>query len=262
MMITSIHNPKIQKVRALLNRRQDREEARAFVAEGVRLVEEAAAANWQVQQVLFCPEQLSLRGQQLVERCRQLGAEVEPVAPHIMQAATGTETPQGVLAVLELTPLPLPDRLNFVLVLDEVRDPGNLGTLLRSAAAAGVQAVLLTPGTTDAFSPKVVRSGMGAHFRLPIRASTWDEIRRVCHLQTPPLHLYLAEAEQGDSCWSLDMRQPLALLIGGEAEGASEAARSVADSNILIPMPGCSESLNAAVAGSILMFEVVRQRSA
>jgi TrmH family RNA methyltransferase len=122
-----------------------------------------------------------------------------------------------------------------------------------------VQGVLLGPGTTDAFSPKVVRAGMGAHFRLPVLNLDWDGIRQVCQPQTK---IYLAEAGTGIPYWELDLRRPVTLVVGGEAEGASQDARQSADELVRIPMPGKSESLNAAVAASILMFEVVRQRSA
>jgi TrmH family RNA methyltransferase len=256
-MITSMQNPKIQAVRALLNRRSEREAAQAFVAEGVRLVEEALGSHWPMQRIFFSAG-LSERGQQLVTQCTQLGVEVEEVAPQVMEGMTGTETPPGLLAVLGLTPRALPARYSFVLICDAVRDPGNLGTLLRSAVAAGVQAVLCAPGTADAYAPKVVRSGMGAHFRLPVVEMDWAQIMTVCK----PLTLWLAEMEGGTPCWSADFIHPLGLVVGGEAEGASAEARQHVKRQVYIPMPGGSESLNAAVAGSVLMFEVVRQRGA
>jgi TrmH family RNA methyltransferase len=154
--------------------------------------------------------------------------------------------------------LPLPETPDFVMVADQVRDPGNLGTLLRSAAAAGVQAALLAHGTTDPYSPKVLRAGMGAHFRLPVRSLSWAEVLQICR---PRLKLYLAEVEEGTPCWQLDFRQPVGLVVGGEAEGASAEARQSVDGLVSIPMPGKSESLNAAIAASILLFEIVRQRS-
>jgi TrmH family RNA methyltransferase len=174
-----------------------------------------------------------------------------------MKSISETETPQGILAVLELTQLPIPNHPDFVLIPDQIRDPGNLGTLLRTAAAAGVQAVLLPPETTDAFAPKVVRSGMGAHFRLPIRSLNWEEVEQV--VRSASLQVFLADMD-GQSCWETDLRQPVALVIGGEADGAGESARKLAHQKISIPMNGNVESLNAGVAGSVLIFEVVRQR--
>jgi TrmH family RNA methyltransferase len=202
-------------------------------------------------------ETLSERGRSKVESLKSLGVEVEEISSSLMKSLSETETPQGILAVLDHSLLSIPASLNFILIPDQIRDPGNLGTLLRTAAAAGVNAVLLPPETTDAFAPKVVRAGMGAHFRLPIHIMSWDEIGQVEKLAG--LQVFLADIN-GQSCWETNLREPLALIVGGEADGASEQARKLADQQISIPMNGNIESLNAGVAGSVLMFEVVRQR--
>ena len=253
-MITSAQNSKVKVVRSLLGRAKERREANAFVVEGVRLVEEAANRYWRFE-IVFYDESLSERGILLVERLRSNKIDVEEVSPGLMKSLSETEAPQGILAVLKLSHLPIPQLLNFVLIPDQIRDPGNLGTLLRTAAAAGTQAVFIPPETTDAFAPKVLRSGMGAHFRLPIHSVNWEHIQAL----TQGLQVYLADMD-GPSCWKTNLHQPLALIIGGEAEGASEAARTLATRKISIPMSGDIESLNAGVAGSVLMFEVVRQR--
>lgn len=260
-MIISAHNPKVKLARALMGRSKERRQAAAFVVEGVRLVEEALAAKWGIRYVLY-DETLSARGKRMVEHLRSRGVEAEEVAAHLLRSLSETETPQGILAVLDLpSPGAFPEflisDLNFVLILDRIRDPGNLGTLLRTAAAAGAQAVFLSPETTDAFAPKVVRAGMGAHFRLLIRDMTWDEMAQVCAAAN--LRLWLADMG-GSTYWQVDLCSPLALIIGGEAEGASAPARALAHGTIGIPMPGGMESLNAAVAGAVLMFDVLRQR--
>jgi len=253
-VITSNQNSKIKLVRALLGRARERREAGAFLVEGVRLVEEALNSNWEVRFALYS-ESLSDRGLRLVKKLEDKKIEVENVESRLLQSLSETETPQGIIAVLSDSRLPIPSSPHFLLIPDQIRDPGNLGTLLRTAAAAGVQAVCLPPETTDAFAPKVVRSGMGAHFRLPIQAMSWEEIQA----QTKGLQIYLADMD-GTSCWETDLRQPLALIIGGEADGASEEARKLGTQKISIPMQGSVESLNAGVAGSVLMFEVMRQR--
>jgi TrmH family RNA methyltransferase len=254
-MITSVQNHKIQLVRCLLGRSKDRRQENAFVIEGVRLVEEALAAGWTFRFVLYS-QALSERGRGVLEELRRVGVEVEEAAEHLLASNAGTETTQGLLAVLEHQSLPVPEKLDLVLILDQMRDPGNLGSLLRSAAAAGVQAVFLTPGSADAFAPKVVRSGMGAHFHLPIQMMDWEKI----HERLAGLKLVLAEMNAPLSCWKADLRSGLALVIGGEAEGASQAARMYASEHVQIPMATGSESLNAAVAGAILLFEIKRQR--
>lgn len=237
-----------------MGRAKDRREANAFVVEGVRLVEEAAKAGWRFKILLF-DKSLGERGMSQVGELKLRGVETEEISESLMKSLSETETPQGILAVLEQTNFPIPQSPDFILIPDQIRDPGNLGTLLRTAAAAGVQAVLIPPETTDAFAPKVVRSGMGAHFQVPIHSVSWIEIKtRTKHMQ-----LYIADMH-GQSCWETDLRKPLALIIGGEAEGESDEARRLANGKISIPMTGNAESLNAGVAGSVLMFEVMRQR--
>ena len=132
----------------------------------------------------------------------------------------------------------------------------------KMARSLGVQAVWLTPGTVDPFSPKVVRSAMGAHFRLPIHSLTWEAIRQGLAPQpgSPALRVYLSDSGGGLPYTQADFRSPLALVIGGEAEGASLQAQELASERVHIPMPGAAESLNAAVAAAIFMFEVTRQR--
>ncbi len=253
-MITSNQNSKLQLVRALLGRPKERREANAFVIEGIRLIEEAVTAGWTFQFALYS-DGLNERGQDLIKVLIAHRIDVEEVAGDLLQKVSDTEMPQGILAVLEFTSLPIPTAPSFILIPDQVRDPGNLGTLIRTAAAAGVQAIFLPDETTDAFAPKVVRAGMGAHFRLPIHVLTWDEIRE----KTKDLQIYLADMD-GTSCWESDLNKPLALIVGGEAEGVSAEGRKLATQKISIPMAGNVESLNAGVAGSVLMFEVVRQR--
>ena len=256
-MITSNQNSKIKLIRALLGRSKERREEGAFVAEGVRLVEEAVKANWNCRFALY-DETLNERGKSQVESLKSRGVDVEEVSASVMKSISETEAPQGILAVLESTNLPIPQSTNFILIPDQIRDPGNLGTLLRSAAASGVDAVLIPPETTDAFAPKVLRSGMGAHFRLPIHSMGWDEIEKV--VKSEGLKVYIADMD-GPSCWEADLRQPVAVIVGNEAEGVSESARKLANGKISIPMSGETESLNAGVAGSVLMFEIFRQRT-
>lgn len=254
-MITSAQNPKLKLVRALTGRVKERREENAFVVEGVRLVEEAVNAGCKFQFALYS-DGLSERGGNLLNRLKANGIEVDEVSGDLLQKLSDTETPQSLLAVLEFTNLPIPNVPNFLLIPDQIRDPGNLGTLLRTAAATGVGAVIIPPETTDAFAPKVLRAGMGAHFRLPIHSLTWEEIKT----RTNGMDVYIADMD-GTSCWETDLRKPLALVIGGEAEGASDEAQRLATQKISVPMAGNVESLNAGVAGSVLMFEVVRQHS-
>lgn len=258
-MITSVRNPKIQQLRGLQSRAKNRREAKAFVVEGVRLAEEALTSGWLIRQALYTDD-LRERGDAILSRLKKSGVQSESVSNEVMKALSDTETPQGILLELELRELPLPADLDLVLILDGLADPGNLGTLLRSAASADISAVLLGPGSADPFSPKVLRSAMGAQFRLPIQTMEWPEIAKVCRGQK--LRVLLAEADQGDAYDRIDLTQPSAFIVGGEAHGVSAPARELQPTPIQIPMPGQTESLNAAMAGTLLLFEALRQRRA
>jgi TrmH family RNA methyltransferase len=256
-MISSVQNSKVKWVRSLRRRSKDRRDEQAFVVEGVRLLEEVLESGWETLLVLYS-DSLSERGVSLVEAFHSQEVPVELVSPNVMQAVSDTKSPQGILAVLKSHMLPLPDSLDFVLILDQLRDPGNLGTILRSADSAGTQAVYLSPGTVDPLSPKVLRGAMGAHFRMPILLSTWEKIKT--RIKDSGLHVYLASANQGAAYFEVDFSRPIALIIGGEAHGAGETACKEADARVHIPMPGGGESLNASVAAGILLFEIAHQR--
>ena len=257
-MITSVQNPKIQWVRKLQSQARLRRQEGLFVVEGVRLVEEAVQSGWRAQLVLHTGA-LSERGRDLINQYASRGAVVEETTEPVLASASDTRTPQGILAVVEQPQLPFPDGLDFILIVDQLRDPGNLGTLLRTAAAAGVQAVLLTPGTVDPFSPKVVRAAMGAHFRLPLCSPEWDSLP---DLIPQGVRVFLADPGGGQVYTRVDLTVPLALVVGGEAEGVGTRAAALAHDRVHIPMAGDVESLNAAVAAAVLLFEVKRQRTA
>ena len=259
-IITSIKNPKIQLVRELLTSRKSREEHNACVIEGVRLAEEAIKAGAVVQMGIYS-ENLSARGLDLVASLNASKVSLIKVPDDLMAKISATKTDQGLLLVVEPILNALPAQLDFVLILDEVKDPGNMGTILRTAAAAGVQLVITTTGCVDVYSPKVLRAGMGAHFALPILTQTWDEIDNFWHAQPGSPGLYLAESSQGKKIWDIDLTRSMGIIVGGEANGASEEAKKCATEFVTIPMPGKSESLNAAIAAGILLFEVVRQRT-
>ena len=253
-MITSSKNPTIQEIHKLQQSRRSRSAKGVFVIEGIRLVAEALAAGVKPRTLLFT-EPLGPRGAQILVKCRASGCEPTLVSENAMAAASDTQTSQGILAVLPLTPLPLPGSPKFILILDGLRDPGNMGTVLRTAAAAGVDAVLLPPGAVDPYNPKVLRAGMGAHFHLPVHILPWEEIAALVR----DYEVYLADKNAKTGYTSASLKTPLAIIIGSEAEGASQRAHSLSPVGLQIPMPGEAESLNAAVAAAILIYEVLRQ---
>lgn len=256
--ITSVSNPRIKQLRSLLANRKDRRRERLFVIEGVRLVEEALKAGARIVTMVYDPEHLELteRGRVLQEQIQD-GPGAYVTTPEVVAAVSDTVTPQGVIAAVTWPELEV-RRDGIQLVLDAVQDPGNVGTLLRSAEATGVVEVFCASGTADVYSPKVVRAAMGAHFRLPIRQDLqWDELDDVLG---PADNIYVADAAGRMPYYAADWRQRSVLIVGNEANGASDAARERATKSIMIPMDAPVESLNAAVAGSVILFEAARQR--
>ena len=257
-MITSIQNPRIQQIRELIRDSKLRKSSQLCVLEGVRLLEEAVLSG-QFPQAVFYSDQMNPRGNELVARCEEKGVEILEVSADLLGRISDTEHSQGVLAIQPIPNFHPTQKLTFVVILDAIRDPGNAGTILRTAAAAGVDAIWLAPGCTDVYSPKVLRSAMGAHFHLAIQALSWQEISNIAIQEK--LSLLLADSEGGKAHHAVDLSQPVGLVICNEAEGPTVEARSVVMQLIHIQMPGKFEFLNAGIAAAILIFEVVRQRN-
>lgn len=246
-----------------MHRRKSRREQGAFLIEGVRLVRDALIMHAAIRQVVLCPESLGEIAQTVRE---EIAAALDPscilmVTPAVMRSIADTETPQGVVAVADLprSVLPTLDGSSaFVLILDGVRDPGNVGTLIRAAAAAGCDAVVAIAGSADAFAPKVVRSAMGAHFHVPIVADMeWEAIgSAIADLPS----VYGADGASSLLYDAVDWTHGCAIVVGNEDHGLSAAARMMCKGTARIPMARGVESLNASVAGAILLYEAVRQR--
>jgi TrmH family RNA methyltransferase len=253
-VITSIQNERVKYARSLVRRRAREREGR-FLVEGTRLVEEMVRAGVRPALVFYT------QGWAAAPSVRPLLPYLDvadegawPVSDAVLAACADTEMPQGVVAVAP--EVRFPPRPGLILILDGLRDPGNLGTTLRSAEAAGVGQVLLTPGSVDAFSPKVVRSAMGAHFRLPVADLEWPAIPE----RVAGRPVWLADARGERPYDAIDWSAPAALIVGGEAAGAGAEASALATGRICIPMRGGVESLNAAMAATVILFEAARQQ--
>jgi TrmH family RNA methyltransferase len=273
-VISSPANPRIVRLRALHTPRGRKEQGR-FLMEGLHLLEELLASQVLPLEVYYQPELLarSPRGEALLHRLRADGLPARAlvaVSRRVMAALSEVETLQEVVSVLPLSAFNYeqvaarrtPHRRLALLILDRLADPGNLGTILRTALAADVEAVLLTPGCVDPFNSKVVRAAAGAHLRLPLaREQDWQAIAmRVREHCGTPGRVFLAEARASCLYYEQDLRQPFALIIGNEAHGPSEEARRLATESIAIPLANGVESLNAAMAAGILLYEAVRQQ--
>jgi TrmH family RNA methyltransferase len=258
LMITSASNNRIKEARKLQRRRERYAQGRLLI-EGVRLVRDAWLSGAQLHEIFYAPEVVATQepALALVEELSAAHLEVTPCTAGVFATLSETVTPQGIAATVALPQLAPPPVRTLTLLLDQVRDPGNAGTLLRSAAAAGVDLTLFGPETVDPFNEKVMRAGMGAHFRTPIRVlERWDEVATWIDERQP---VYLAEAAGEVDYDAVEWAGPAVLVVGGEANGAGAWARQRAIP-IAIPMLAATESLNAAVAGSVILFEAARQR--
>ncbi len=255
--ITSPGNERIRFVRSLFRTSTRRKEG-VFLVEGVRLVEDALKSGAAPTLVLVCLEQLERtpRGAELLTLLSPFPCW--PVTEAVAKVLSDTETPQGVFAVFPIPkPTARPIAGPVVLILDRVRDPGNAGTLLRSADASGVVRTVAFVDSVDAYSPKVVRAAMGAHFRLDVLEDAhWSELLPA--LADRPR--WLAAAHGGTPYDRVDWARDCAVIVGGEAEGAGPEATTAASETVTIPMTGPAESLNAAMAGTILLFDAARVR--
>lgn len=253
-MIISTQNPKAKRVRRLLNNRRFRQRESAYVVEGTRWLAEIAASGAHPELILATPSWLAEAGNR--DLAGNLAAPVIECSEEVMGWVSNVEAPPGVLVVVPIEPRPLPDTATLLLIVDGLRNPGNLGSVLRTAAAAGVDGVLLAPGCVDPYNPKVVQGAMGAHLRLPIIPASWPEIESLAASLVTWLAAAAAEKRYDEADWT----RPSALILGSEASGAGSEATALATGSLSIPMHRETESLNAAAAAAIILFEAARQR--
>ena len=265
--ITSAQNSTFKQTVKYNNIREARK-AGVFMVEGIRAVDEVLqAGDWQMES-LWISEELIKSDRAYVQAVLKNIKEETPVytvaAPMFARLAD-TETPQGILAVVkrqsfELTQvLKNSEKAPLIVILENLQDPGNVGTILRTADSAGATAVICTRGTADIYSAKVVRSTMGSLLHLPVcHVESVQAVAELLHRHNVQL---LAAHLQGQ-CYHFeqDLKQPVAILIGNEGAGLTAEATAAADALVKIPMPGKAESLNAAMAAGILVYEAVRQR--
>jgi len=256
-LITSPANPTVKLARSL-HRKRVRQRERAMLVEGVRSILTAHDLDVRIRALLIDASRAADVAA-VVARLRDASGRVLLIDPVLFKDITDTEHPQPLVAICEMVDLELPNDSSFVVALDAVRDSGNFGTLIRSCAAAGADGVALLPGTVDPYNPKALRASVGSIFATPVQPfAGLDDIIQRCFLTCPVV--VVADADGDRTYDNVDWTAPSLLIIGGEADGISEAVRTYADFTVTIPMVPGIESLNAAVAGSIIAFEVARQR--
>lgn len=260
--VTGSGNPVIKEVRSLRNR-SAREKKGIYFIEGSRFVAEALKDNTDILYIIMSETFLAEHGKkELTDLIEKSSIRCYEVPDSLFGSISDTRNPQGILAVLRMQKRML-DEADFgngmLVVMDMVKDPGNMGTIIRTADAAGCICVIVTDGCVDVFNPKVLRSTMGSIFHIPVYhcGNVEEALRKV---KKSGFLIYASHLEGTTDIFDVDLTGNVALVIGNEAGGISEATVRNADLLVKIPMAGRAESLNVSVAAGIMMFEAVRKK--
>lgn len=296
--IESVHNPRVKQWAQLLDRKGRNSQGK-YLLEGLRLIEEAFRSGATIETVLYDMEQgvpPAIAGYatdgKYSENCEWIG-----VSAQVLKKCSEVQTSQGIIAIVRKSDLTLEDVMNksvgLAVILDGVQDPGNVGTIIRSADAVGADAVILGSGTADLYNPKTIRATMGSLFHLPVieadltqlfkwmennESSQMDGTARIGADNKESVADVDEQRERGmggiggiqwvatslqatQSCYDIDFCQPTMLIFGNEGKGISEQTLSHVNQTVRIPMPGRAESLNVAMAATVLLFEAARQRA-
>lgn len=258
------NNPYVKYLRRLTGRRFRDQEGK-FLVEGVRFVEEALNSTWPVEKLVYSQRvREDERGGELLANAFKQGIPLLEVDEPLFKELASTETPQGILAVVHkrensLQELAAAAQPALFVLVDGVRDPGNLGAIIRSADAFRAGGVILLKGTADIYNPKTLRATMGSIFHLPVMQNCPAEEVMNC-LADWSIKTVAGAPRAVKAVYECDLSVPCALAVGGEADGAGEVVMGRVSELVRIPMPGRAESLNVAISAGILLYEAVRQR--
>lgn len=256
-ILTSVTNPKVKQWSSLKDKK-GRARSGCFLVEGPHLVMEALASSFKVNQVVFdaskgIPQELRDHAQ----------SDWVAVSETVMRKCTDTVEPQGIFAIVEKQSVSLETLLTLenplIVVVDGVRDPGNLGTIIRSADAAGADGIILGQGTTDLFNPKTVRSTMGSMFHLPI-VTMINLPQALSAAKMRHIRCVSASLDAKEHCFAYNFKGAVWIIVGNEAHGVSDSVEAEVTDRVYIPMKGGAESLNVAMATTVLLYEAMRQR--
>ena len=261
-MITSTSNARVKALVNLKKKRKERDKENVFLVEGIRMFREVPTDKLRE---VYVSESFYKKEKVLVDEIAgKSGLRAEILADNVFSHVSDTMTPQGVLCVVEQMNYSLESVLSngdvpHLMVLDNLQDPGNLGTIVRTAEGAGVTGVIMSKETVDIYNPKVIRSTMGSIYRMPFYYAE-DLLDAISEMKKRNISTYAAHLDGKNSYDEEDYKKPCAFFIGNEGNGLRDEVADAADIYIRIPMCGQVESLNAAVAACVLMFETARQR--
>lgn len=256
--VLALRHQKVQRLRRLLSRRSAREAEGAFVVEGTKVLSEALDAGTPIESVYVAA---GSSADPVAARAYDAGARVYELAPGVIERVADTVTPQPVMAVVPFLHRHLDDLrgADLLVVAVDVRDPGNAGTVLRSAEAAGAGGLLFCDGSVDVYNPKTVRASAGSLFHVPVVAGG-DPVQVLEEMASWGVRRLGTTASGGRPYTEVDLTQPVAFVLGNEANGLPAVVEDLVDEQVTIPMVGRSESLNVGMAAAVLCFEAARQR--
>lgn len=266
LLISSLQNPKVKEVIHLRERR-DRERTGRFLIEGYREILRATEADWTIDQLFICPELfLGTNEPALIQRLKEQKAQIISCTPKVFEKLSYRDRPDGLLAIAPQKKSNLKDlewiftssSLPFLVVAEAIEKPGNLGTILRSSDAVGVDALIVCDRCTDIYNPNVVRASVGTLFTVPTVEASGEET--LAWLKEHGVYILAATPQAEKEFTEIDLNRPVAIAMGTEQLGLSERWMQQADLQVRIPMDGVADSLNVAMATTLLLYEVRRQR--
>ena len=240
-----------------LKERKVRDKKGKYIIEGFRLIEEAFRANLNIEYI-FVNDEENKRIQEYLGKYLNENIKVYGIKDSLIKELCSTEKPQGVVAVVKMNAINLNLQGDFYLLCDKLQDPGNLGTIIRTAHAAGVDGIILTKGTVDIYNEKTIRANMGSLFHIPVIYDDKDNtiVKELCN---KGFSLLSTSLEGDKDFFEEDLSGKLIISVGNEGNGVSKEIYELSDKKVKIPMPGGAESLNVAIAASIILYEKVRQ---
>lgn len=256
-IIHSKDNPLIKQIRKLKERKHRTAEGK-FLIEGIKFIEEAVRAGSEISFIFISEDYSEKWRESQVSNKVPTGTKIYFLTEQLLRQLSSTETPQGAIAVVNTLEKSMGTDNGFFVLVDKIQDPGNLGTIIRTAHAGGAHGVICTRGTVDIYNEKTLRSTMGSIFHIPVVMD--NELDKVLELKNRGFKVIVSSLDTDKDFFQADLTGNIIICIGNEGNGISEEILNLGDICIKIPMPGGAESLNAAVAGSIMIYETVRQR--
>ncbi|ADL51754.1 TrmH family RNA methyltransferase [Clostridium cellulovorans] len=253
--ILSKDNNLIKETRKLKEKKY-RIEKGLFLVEGFRFVEEAVKSSFIIKSIFIDEKALEKLSDYNIETER-IHANIYIIPSQIFKTISTTETPQGIIAVVENKEFAVKNEKGFYIYADKVQDPGNMGTIIRTAHASGALGVIYSQGTVDIYNEKTLRSTMGSIFRIPVILD--KDMNKLKELKAQGFKLIVSSLDTNKNFFDVDLSQMSIIAVGNEGNGVSDELYNLSDEKVKIPMPGGAESLNVAVAASIMAFEAVRQ---